>query len=150
MSAEPSRLTVVFILLSMVLVLAGVFVVRRIVTHPGWVSTEALVLATRREAGPTTMMRVYDRNTRYIADLRWTDEDGAVHTSTIETGPFDFNKLRVGHPSRALYSLDEPDRVRLHEDATSELFLVVLGVGAIIATFGVIAIGRRLERRVAG
>lgn len=121
--------------------------VRTVIAPAGVMRTQAVVQERRVEDTPTEAWRLYDRDRRYLIRVGWGDGEQATAADT-EVSPFEFQRLTVGQQVPVFASTTSPPVAQLKVDAAYEVFLVVLGVGSMVASLMLIAVGLRLEDRV--
>lgn len=121
--------------------------VRTVIAPSGMTRMQAVVQERRVEDTPAEAWRFYDRDRRYVIRVGWGDGEQATAADT-EVSPFEYQRLRVGELVPVFASTAPPPVAQLKVDAAYEVFLVVLGVGSMVASLMLIAVGLRLEDRV--
>lgn len=123
--------------------------VRTVIAPEGMTRTIAVIQSQRVEEAPTQVFRLYERDRRFIVQLGWGEgeERGSAET---EVSPFEYQRLRLGESVPAFVALSPAPAVQLRLDAAYEVFLVVLGVGSMVASLILVAVGLQLEERGTG
>lgn len=120
---------------------------RTLIAPAGMNRTMAVIHSARVEDGPTKLWRPYDRDRRYIVELAWGQGEDATSGET-EVSPLEYQRLHVGETVPAFSAVGPPPVVQLKIDAAYEVFLVVLGMGSMVMSLVLVAVGLRLEERV--
>lgn len=122
---------------------------RTLIAPEGMTRTTATVQSQRVEDAPAQAFRLYDRGRRFVVQLGW-EQDSTHGSAETEVSPFEYQRLRVGETVPAFATLSPTPAVKLKLDAAYEVFLVVLGVGSMIASLILVAVGLQLEDRTMG
>lgn len=120
---------------------------RTLIAPAGTSRAMATIHSKRMEEQPTELWRLYERDRRFVVQLTWGQGESAA-TGETEVSPFEYQNMNVGDTVPAFTTLGPPPTIQLKIGAAYEVFLVVLGVGSMVVSLLLVAVGLRLEDRV--